>query len=355
MSNQLQTQAPKKFSVAIQGEGYKKLIANTLSDPKRAQRFIASVSSAVATNPALQDCEPGSILSSALLGEALNLSPSPQLGQYYMVPFNKKGKNGAPDTKIAQFQLGYKGYIQLATRSGFYKKINVLDIKAGELIHFDPLNEDLEIQLIEDEDEREAADTIGYYAMFEYPNGFRKAIYWSKKKMLNHADKYSQAFSKAIYEAIAAGRIQQLPKGKQADEGYVSSADLWKYSSFWYKSFDDMAFKTMLRHLISRWGVMSIEMTEAYTKDQAEIKPGGDYDYIDSTSINPQTSEYTDNEQRTIPVATGEEFAGIRRKYFAAVSEKKITPEKLIADLGKKHSFSEEQTAEITNWSIAND
>ena len=98
MNNQLQTKP--KFSVAIQTEGYKKLINNTLGDPNKAKRFIASISSAVATNPSLQQCDAGSILSGALLGEALNLSPSPQLGQYYLVPFNNK--NG----KQAQFQLG---------------------------------------------------------------------------------------------------------------------------------------------------------------------------------------------------------------------------------------------------------
>lgn len=97
--NQLQTKP--KFSIAIQTDAYKKLINNTLGDPKRASKFIASISSAVATNPQLQLCDAGSILSGALLGEALNLSPSPQLGQYYLVPFNDKQKG-----KVAQFQLG---------------------------------------------------------------------------------------------------------------------------------------------------------------------------------------------------------------------------------------------------------
>ena len=99
MNNQLQ--AKPKFSIAIQTDAYKKLINNTLGDPKRASKFIASISSAVATNPQLQLCDAGSILSGALLGEALNLSPSPQLGQYYLVPFNDKQKG-----KVAQFQLG---------------------------------------------------------------------------------------------------------------------------------------------------------------------------------------------------------------------------------------------------------
>lgn len=119
-----------KFSVAIQGDGYKKLINNTLGDPKRASRFITAITSAVSANPALQNCDAGTILSAGLLGEGLNLSPSPQLGQYYIVPFNdNKNKR-----TVATFQLGYKGYIQLAIRSGQYKDIDVLEIKEGEFL-----------------------------------------------------------------------------------------------------------------------------------------------------------------------------------------------------------------------------
>lgn len=100
VSNSLSTRP--KFSVAIQSEGYKNLINNTLSDPRRAAKFIASITSAVAVNPALQECDPGTILSAGLLGEALNLSPSPQLGMYFMVPYDDK-KRGC---KVAQFQIG---------------------------------------------------------------------------------------------------------------------------------------------------------------------------------------------------------------------------------------------------------
>ena len=157
---------------------------------KNSTRFISSVISAVQANPQLQECTNQSILSGALLGESLKLSPSPQLGQYYLVPYNEASKG-----KVAQFQLGYKGYIQLALRSGQYKKLNVLAIKEGELIRFDPLNEEIEVKLIEDEAERENAETVGYYAMFEYMNGFRKAMYWTKAKMEAHALKYSPGYA----------------------------------------------------------------------------------------------------------------------------------------------------------------
>jgi recombination protein RecT len=257
-----------KFSVVIQQDAYKNLINNTLGDPKRAQRFIASISSAVAVNPALQECEAGSILSAALVGEALNLSPSPQLGQYYLVPFKKKDKEGNVVSVTAQFILGYKGYIQLAIRSGYYRKLNVLAIKEGELKKFDPLNEEIEVELIEDEKAREAAPTIGYYAMFEYHNGFRKALYWSKAKMEKHADTYSQAFSMESYNKLLRGEIPEK--------------DMWKYSSHWYKDFDGQAYKTMLRQLISKWGIMSIELQTAIEKDMGVIDESGKVEYVDN-------------------------------------------------------------------------
>lgn len=203
--------------------------------------------------------------------------PFPQLGQYYMVPFNDRERG-----KVAQFQLGYKGYIQLAIRSGQYKKLNVLAIKDGELIKFDPLNEEIEVRLIEDEEAREAAETIGYYAMFEYTNGFRKAIYWSKKKMLAHADKYSQAFS--ANGGTVKTRYGEKTKVSYSDyvAGNFDPKDAWMYSSFWYKDFDGMAYKTMLRQLISKWGIMSIDMASAIDADMAVINDDGTKDYVDN-------------------------------------------------------------------------
>lgn len=245
---------------------------------KNSMRFVSSVVSAVTVNPALQECTNQSILSAALLGESLNLSPSPQLGQYYMVPYDNK-KEG---TKVAQFQMGYKGYIQLAIRSGQYKKLNVLAIKEGELVKYDPLLEEIEVKLIEDEEERENAKTIGYYAMFEYINGFRKSLYWSKKKMLEHADRYSQAFSKDARKKKVNGEWIQLVSYENFEAGKYNKGDEWLYSSFWYKNFDGMAYKTMLRQIISKWGVMSIDMVNAIDADMAVIHEDGTKDYVEN-------------------------------------------------------------------------
>ena len=240
-----------RFSVAITTDGYQRMINNTLGDPVRVKKYIAAITSAVAVNKDLQECDASTILAGSLLGESLNLVHSPQAGHYYLVPFENK-KTGI---KTAQFILGYKGYIQLALRSGQYKRLNVLEIKKGELIRYDPLNEEIECQLIEDFEERESAPTIGYYAMFEYLNGFKKILYWSKEKMLAHAHRYSPAFNAANYEKYISGQIPEK--------------DLWKYSSFWYKDFDGMAKKTMLRQLISKWGIMSVDMATAFESDES--------------------------------------------------------------------------------------
>lgn len=262
MNNQLQSKP--KFSLAIQSEGYKKLINNTLGDPKRSAKFIAAISSAVATNPGLQECDAGSILSGALLGEALNLSPSPQLGQYYLVPFdqkkyNEKTKKYEVISKKAQFQLGYKGYIQLAIRSGQYKDIDVIEVREGEYLGRNKITGKHQFEFIEDEVERENKPIIGYMAYFEYLNGFYKNLYWSKEKMQKHALEYSQAYA------------SDVKKGTNY--------------SFWSKDFDGMAFKTMLRQLISKWGIMSIDMQEALTKDMSVIKEDGTCDYVDNQPI----------------------------------------------------------------------
>ena len=228
---------------------------------KDGQRFITSIVSAVNTNSELQECTNQSILSTALLGQALELSPSPQLGHFYFVPFKDKEKG-----KVAQFILGYKGMIQLAIRSGQYKKINVLAIKEGELINYDPLNEEIEVELIDDEEKREKANTIGYYAMFELTNGFRKTLYWSRAKMESHAERFSP--------------------GYRAKKGYT----------FWEKDFDSMAFKTMLRQLISKWGIMSIELQKGFEADKVEKAT----QTKDDTVIDVEVSE-------SVPVRTHEE------------------------------------------------
>lgn len=261
---QLSNNQPK-FSVFMNQEQIKYLVSQALG--KNAQRFTASIISAVSANPALQKCTQRSVLSGALLGESLGLSPSPQLGQYYLVPFDKKDSQGNVIETNAQFVLGAKGYKQLAMRSGQYLDIDVLEIKEGEYKGRDKHTGKQVFEFIENDDERDALPTIGYMAYFELLNGFRKQVYWTKAKMLKHADTYSPAFSAKKYEDYVSGKI---PKNER-----------YKYSSFWYKNFDEMAFKTLIRHLISQWGVMSIEMQDAFIRDNAVIKENGEPEYVE--------------------------------------------------------------------------
>ncbi|MCI9677964.1 MAG: recombinase [Oscillospiraceae bacterium] len=258
------------FSVMINKPNYQAMINRTIQDPARARRFVSAIVSAVSVNPALQECTPQTILSGALLGESLNLSPSPQLGQYYLVPFKQKERRDRDGNIIsqectnAQFVLGYKGLIQLALRSGQYKRLNVISVKEGELCGWNPITEEFSIIPIEDENEREQARTVGYLASFEYLNGFTKTIYWSKEKMIAHADRFSAAFSKEATK----GRYPKVSFADYEANNYPAKEE-WLYSSFWYKDFDGMAHKTMLRQLISKWGVMSIDLQTAFEADAA--------------------------------------------------------------------------------------
>ena len=172
---------------------------------------------------------------------------------------NEKTKKYEVISKKAQFQLGYKGYIQLAIRSGQYKDIDVIEVREGEYLGRNKITGKHQFEFIEDEVERENKPIIGYMAYFEYLNGFYKNLYWSKEKMQKHALEYSQAYA------------SDVKKGTNY--------------SFWSKDFDGMAFKTMLRQLISKWGIMSIDMQEALTKDMSVIKEDGTCDYVDNQPI----------------------------------------------------------------------
>lgn len=282
-------QQKPKFSVAITTKGYQSLIRNTLGDEKRANHFIANITSAVAVNPNLQDCDAGSILAGGLLGESLGLLPSPQLGQFYLVPFECRVKgpdgkaimcindDGSPvkdkygkivylTEKKATFVVGYKGLIQMALKSGVYADMDAIEVHEGEYKGRDAFTARPVFSFIEDDDERDAAPIVGYMAYLEMANGFRKVIYWTKKKMIDHADTYSAAFSKSIYEKIQKGEIPEK--------------DMWKYSSFWYKDFDEMAKKTMLRQIITKWGVMSNELLSAFNNDNSVIEVGSNNEFL---------------------------------------------------------------------------
>lgn len=260
----LATNAPQKirFSQFMETESTQTFLMQTLGNEQSVQRFGAGIISAVSVNPALQECVYSTIIAGALLGEALKLSPSPQLGHYYLVPFKQKEKKDATGKVVsaactnASFVLGWHGYVQLALRSGQYRDINVVEIHEGQIKFHDYLRDQIVLNMDATGADFENKPVVGYYAIFELLNGFTKGMYWSKDKMINHADRYSAAFSAISYRKLLA---KQIPKEEE-----------WKYSSFWYKEFDDMAKKTMIRQLISKWGIMSIEMQSAFENDDAK-------------------------------------------------------------------------------------
>lgn len=280
----------------------KSKIANTLSG-KKGEQFVADVVALVRNNPALATCDQVSLVASCLQAQTLGLSLNGAMGQAWVVPFEDR-KTG---TVKATFQIGYKGFVQLAIRSGQYRKLNVLAVKAGELVSWNPLEEEISIELIPDEAERAKAETIGYYAMFEYLNGFRKAMFWSKEKMQEHAKQYSQAYR------------TDLRKG-------------WT-NSFWSKDFDSMAIKTMLRQLISKWGAVSVEMQTALEADgrnsDGSYSDGAvlDADFVAAPqpqqAVNEETGEVVDVQAEEAPA---EPAKPTRRKYLCPqLNEKPVT------------------------------
>ena len=230
----VQTAKKANFSSFIKAPNVLKSIEGTLGSAAKAKTFVSSIISTVNTNPEIAKCEFTSIISAALLGESLGLSPSPQLGQYHIVPFNDRSRG-----KVATFILGWKGYYQLAMRSGAYKKLHAIEIKEGELLKYDPINEEYEFEVIEDPSLRASKKTIGYYAFFETVNGFRKSMYWTREQMEAHALAYSAGYKKKT--------------------GYTD----------WEKNFDGMGIKTMFRQIISKYGIMSIELRTAFENDES--------------------------------------------------------------------------------------
>ena len=226
-------------------ENVKKIVGE-----KDAQRFISSVVSAVQTNPTLAECTNKSILNAALLGQSLNLPQSPQLGMFYLIPYDNK-KSGV---KEAQFQISYKGLIQLAIRSGQYKKLHVTDIREGELKSYNSITDEYSFSPETDMAKRLSLKVIGYYAYFELVNGYKKDIYWSREQMEEHAKKYSVSYRKG-------------------------------WDSIWKSDFDKMAYKTLIKQLLSKYGVMSVEMDKAVANDQAVLEEEDNPMYVDNVDI----------------------------------------------------------------------
>lgn len=190
---------------------------------KNAPGFISSILSAVSTNPALGRCEPMSVISSAAIAASLNLPINPSLGFAHIVPYGDK----------AQFQIGWKGLVQLAMRSGQYKTLNVAKVPEGGIKSHNTITGEMEFH-----SGVESEKTIGYVLYFKLLNGFEKYFYMSREKCEAHGKKYSKSY--------ATGQ--------------------------WTKDFDSMALKTVAKNGLSRYGILSVAMQEAIEKDQAAVE-----------------------------------------------------------------------------------
>lgn len=223
---------------------------------KRAPQFVTSLVSAANANTMLANCAPETVLTAALTAASMDLPINQNLGFAYLIPY--KNKTG----EVCQFQMGYKGFIQLAQRSGYYKTINATDVREGEIVKNDRLSGEIEFSWIENEAERAKAKVVGYVAYFKLLSGFEKTFYMSAEELKSHATKYSKNFA--------------------------------KYNSgLWADNFDAMAKKTVLKLLISKFGPLNTQLEDAIQKDQTV-----DGEYVDNPSkVEVVEAELGDSEE----------------------------------------------------------
>ena len=221
---------------------------------EKSDSFMGSLMTLVGGDNYLSQAEPMTIIASALKAATMDLPIDKNLGYAYVVPFNryeKKGKNWITHNE-AQFILGYKGYIQLAQRSGQYKALNALAIYEGQLIDWNPLTEEFTF----DYKGKVSDEVIGYVGFFELLNGFKKTVYWTKQEIESHRIKNSK------------------------------NKDKEKLSGAWVDNYDSMAIKTVLRNLLSKWGLLSVEMQTAITSDEKVFRVDENNDLIEETDLS---------------------------------------------------------------------
>lgn len=239
------------FNQTITNPSTQKYLQDVLGERKGS--FVNNLTALVANNAQLQECVPLTVMFAALKATALNLPLENSLGMAYCIPY----KNNKDNTTVAQFQLGYKGFKQLALRSGQFAVIpNATDIKEGELKSRNRLTGECVFEFIEDDAKRAKAKTIGYASYFKLLNGAESTFYMSIEEMEAHAIRYSQT--------------------------YRSKTDYIKKSSKWTTDFDDMAKKTVIKLNLSRNAPLSVEMQDAIKADQSVMYEADKYEYADN-------------------------------------------------------------------------
>ena len=267
----------------LDSEGYKKRFEELLGN--RTPQFVSSIVSLVNAEPNLQKVfyeAPVTILQASLKAATFNLPIDQNLGYAYIVPFNNtvKHADGTSSKRMeANFIMGWKGMHQLALRTGVYETINVTDVREGELKSYNRLTEEIELDFIEDEDERDKAKIIGYVGNYRLINVTKKTVYMTKQQVEKHEQKHRKG--------------QYMGKG-------------------WRDDFDAMALKTVYRKLIGKWGIMSIDYQKAdkATIAAAEALSTGkfdDEDTLDDGMIDASYEEINDDDLPDIFKESSEE------------------------------------------------
>lgn len=284
MSNQ-QLTINQYFSLPSVQSKFEKLLG------QKSQGFISSILQTVNNNRLLANADPKTVLNAAATAASLDLPINQSLGRAWIVPF--KGQ--------AQFQIGYKGFVELAQRSGKYRAINAIEVYENQYEGFDSLEE----RLIGDFTKTGEGKIVGYAAYFELLNGFRKTVFWSTEKVQQHARRFSKSYTNGP----------------------------------WATDFDAMAKKTVLKHTLSNWGILSIEMQTATLADQAIQPEEGQYRYDDNV-IDIEAQNEAEETQRVIAflekVNTIEDLEMLEE----SISDQVITEEAQEAILKKRHELT---------------
>ena len=247
----------KTVSQYIMQKDVGNIINKALGTPARAASFVSTIISVCDASPKLQMCTPNSILSAALRGEGMNLSLA--LGHYGIVPYGTK----------AQFQIMAKGLAQMAIRTGKYLDFDVFDVREGEYLGRAPRTRQPIINWIEDENIRDSLPLMGFYAYYELKSGFFKSMYWTWERILNHANRYSKAFSLEKYRKLLAGELpeSELTKLREGSPWYDEPLS---------EAHQKMCKKTMLIQLLNDGKApLSTELHEIILED-ARIESGRD-------------------------------------------------------------------------------
>lgn len=239
-----------KLKLALSAESVQQQFQNALQENRGS--FIASIIDLVASTPALQQCSPNAIIMECLKAATLKLPINRQLGFAWIVPYKVKG------VPTPQFQIGYKGYVQLAMRTGQYRYLNADAIYEGQKVEDNKLTGEIKIN-----GNPVSSKAIGYFAYLELLNGFSKAVYMSREQIIEHAKRFSKSWDSE--------------------------------NSIWMSDFDAMSIKTAIRRLLSKYGYMSVEMATGISHDE---------DYDEEAAFESEVETFADREVIDMPGET---------------------------------------------------